>query len=297
MRTQVPVAAVTGASGYLGSQICTTLESDGWRVIRLTRSPDRGHGQVSLYDLAMPITAQAAEALRSADALIHAAYDLSLTRPVDIWRVNVEGTCRLLEAAKDAAVNRIIVLSSMSAFAGTTQLYGRAKLDIEAMTTEHGGCAIRPGLVYSERAGGMAGAMRKLTILPIVPVIAGGAGVYTVSEQDLMRVIALLASATALEHGTISVAHPSRVNLTDLLRAFAAQEDRRCRFVPVPWQVIYWLLRSGESMRLRMPFRADSLLGLIRTAPDLAGGDELARLGVTLQGFPVSGSTVPSGAH
>jgi nucleoside-diphosphate-sugar epimerase len=245
----------------------------------------------------MPLTAQAAEALRSADALIHAASDLSLTSSADIWRVNVEGTRRLLEAAKDAAVDRIIVLSSMSAFEGTTQLYGRAKLDIEAMTTESGGCAVRPGLVYSERAGGMAGAMRKLTILPIVPVITGGTGVYTVREHDFMKVIVLLASAMTLEPGTISVAHPSRVPLTDLMRAFAAQEGRRCRFVPVPWQLIYWLLRSGEYMRLHLPFRADSLLGLIHTAPGLAGGEQLARLGVTLHAFTVSGSTVPSGAR
>jgi len=152
-------------------------------------------------------------------------------------------------------------------------------------------------LVYSERAGGMAGALRKLTILPIVPVIAGGAGVYTVQEQDLMRVIALLASATTVAPGTISVAHPSRVSLRDLMRAFAAQEDRRCRFVPVPWQLIYWLLRSGEFMRLRLPFRADSLLGLIHTAPGLAGGEQLTRLGVTLHAFSVGGATLPSGAH
>ena len=297
MGIQAPVAAVTGASGYLGSQICQTLESSGWQAIRLTRSPEQSHGQVFSYDLAMPVTAQAREALRSADALIHAAYDLSLTSSADIWRVNVEGTRRLLKAAKEAAVGRIIVLSSMSAFAGTTQLYGRAKLDIEAITTEFGGCAVRPGLVHSERAGGMVGALRKLTNLPIVPVIAGGAGVYTVREQDLMRVIALLASATTLEPGTISVAHPSRVTLIDLLRAFAAQEDRRCRFVPVPWQLIYWLLRGGELMRLRLPFRADSLLGLVHTAPGLIGGDQLARLGVTLHAFTVSGSTVPSGAH
>ena len=297
MGTQAPVVAITGAGGYLGSQICETLESGGWQAIRLARSPDRGHGQVCSYDLAMPITAQASEALRSADALIHAAYDLSLTSSADIWRVNVEGTRRLLRAAKDAAVDRIIVLSSMSAFKGTTQLYGRAKLDIEATTTESGGCAIRPGLVYSERAGGMAGALRKLTILPIVPVIAGGAGVYTVQEQDLMRVIALLASATTVAPGTISVAHPSRVSLRDLMRAFAAQEDRRCRFVPVPWQLIYWLLRSGEFMRLRLPFRADSLLGLIHTAPGLAGGEQLTRLGVTLHAFSVGGATLPSGAH
>ena len=36
---------------------------------------------------------------------------------------------------------------------------------------------------------------------------------------------------------------------------------------------------------MRLPFRADSLLGLIHTAPSLAGGDQLARLGVTLHGF------------
>jgi nucleoside-diphosphate-sugar epimerase len=297
MLTQAPVAAVTGASGYLGSRICQTLESRGWHTIRLTRSPEQGHGQVLSYDLAMPVTAQANEALRSANALIHAAYDLSLTSSADIWRVNVEGTRRLLKAAREAAVGRIIVLSSMSAFAGTTQLYGRAKLDIEAITTEAGGCAVRPGLVYGEQAGGMVGALRKLTNLPIVPVIAGGTGVYTVREQDLMGVIALLASAVAQEPRIISVAHPSRVTLKDLLRAFAAQEDRQCRFVPVPWQLIYWLLRSGEFTHLRLPFRADSLLGLIHTAPSLVGEDQLARLGVTVQAFTASGPAVPSGAY
>ena len=297
MRRQAPVAAVSGASGYLGSQICETLESRGWRAIRLTRSPDRNRDEVFSYDLAMPITAQVREALRSADALIHTAYDLSLTSPADIWRVNVGGTRRLLKAAREAAVGRIIALSSMSAFEGTTQLYGRAKLDIEAITTEFGGCAVRPGLVYSERAGGMVGALRKLTTLPIVPVIAGGAGVYTVREQDFMKVIALLASAATLEPGTISVAHPSPVTLVDLMRALAAQEDRRCRFVPVPWHLIYWLLRSGEFTGLRLPFRADSLLGVVHTAPGLVGGDQLARLGVTLHAFTASGSTVPSGAH
>jgi nucleoside-diphosphate-sugar epimerase len=285
MPRPVRVAAVTGASGYLGTQICDTLESSGWHVVRLVRSAGRSHGQALRYDLATPVTARVREALRSADALIHAAYDLSLTSRADIWRVNVEGTRRLLEAARETAVGRIIVFSSMSAFAGTSQLYGRAKLDIEAMTVECGGCAVRPGLVYSDQAGGMAGAMRKLTTAPIVPVIAGGAGVYTVREEDLMGAIARLASATTLEPGTISIADPNRVTLLNLMRTFAAQENRRCRFVPVPWQLVYWLLRSGELMRLRLPFRADSLLGLIHTAPGLAGADQLARLGVTVHAF------------
>jgi nucleoside-diphosphate-sugar epimerase len=246
----------------------------------------------------MPVTARVREALRSANALIHAAYDLSLTSPADIWRVNVAGTRRLLEAAREAAVGRIIALSSMSAFAGTSQLYGRAKLEIEAMTIECGGCAIRPGLVYSDHAGGMAGAMRRLAALPIVPVIAGGAGVYTVREEDLMKAIALLVSATTLEPGTISIAHPSRVTMKNLLRTFAAQENRRCRFVSVPWQPVYWLLRGGELIRLHLPFRADSLLGLVHTAPGLAGGDQLTRLGVTLHAFePAKDPAALPGGH
>ena len=45
MLTPAPVAVVTGASGYLGSQICDTLESSGWHVVRLARSPGKSHGQ------------------------------------------------------------------------------------------------------------------------------------------------------------------------------------------------------------------------------------------------------------
>ena len=89
----------------------------------------------------------------------------------------------------------------------------------------------------------------KLTILPIVPVIAGGAGVYTVREEDLMRAIALLVSATTLEPGTISIAHPSRVTLKNL-----TENLRSARKPPVPVRpcalaLVYWLLRSGELMR------------------------------------------------
>ena len=288
--TARPVAAVTGASGYLGSRICATLESRGWQVVRLVRAPGEGHGRAYAYDLGAPVSPEVYGLLDSTDVLVHAAYDLALTRAVDIWRVNVEGTRRLLEVASKARVRRILVLSSMSAFEGTTQLYGRAKLDIEIMTRQFGGCALRAGLVYGKQSRGMAGALRKLAGLPVVPLIAGDPRLYTVSECDLMAAVAALAAADPLPAGMISVAHPVPVPLRDLMTAFAAREGHNCHFVKIPWQPVYGLLRAAESVGLHLPFRADSLLALVRGAPRVVNGDKLTGLGVTLHAFGSSPS-------
>ena len=277
-----PVAAVTGANGYLGSRICATLESKGWTVVRLARSPSPGDSLSRRYDLATPVDN---DVLRSVDLLVHAAYDFSLTSRAHIWRVNVEGTRRLLRTACDSKVGRILVLSTMSAYAGTTQLYGQAKLAIEAETTAAGGCVIRPGLVYGERAAGMAGALQKITRLPIVPLVAGNSRQYPVHVEDLMTAIAKLAAAETLPAGPIGVANPTPVTFRNLLVALAAQEGRRCHFVQVRWQLVYWALRVGEIMPIALPFRSDSLLGLVHSAPNVPGVEELERLGVTLRAF------------
>lgn len=277
-----PVAAVTGAYGYLGSRICTTLESKGWRVVRLVRSPYPADDSSRPYDLAAPVDS---DVLRSVDLLVHAAYDFSITSRTDIWRVNVEGTRRLLGTARDAEVRRILVLSTMSAYDRTTQLYGQAKLAIEEATVAARGCAIRPGLVYGEHPAGMAGALLKITHLPIVPLVAGNARQYPVHVDDLMTAIGALATADTLPAGPIGVANPTPVSFRDLLVALAEQEGRRCYFVPVPWQLAYWALRVGELLPIALPFRSDSLLGLVHSAPFVPGVEELEKLGVKLRAF------------
>jgi nucleoside-diphosphate-sugar epimerase len=78
--------AVTGASGYLGSRISERFASLGWRVVRLVRSPRLGEAGDRRYDIAAPLPPSL---LASVEVLVHAAYDLSLTRRADVWRVNV----------------------------------------------------------------------------------------------------------------------------------------------------------------------------------------------------------------
>jgi nucleoside-diphosphate-sugar epimerase len=280
-----PVAVVTGASGYLGSRISDTLEAAGWRVVKLARSPAQVTGECHAYDLTVPVTEQVRSVLRSADVFVHAAYDMSVTSEADIWRVNVEGTRRVLAAATDSATRRVLVLSSMSAFDGTTQMYGRAKLDIEAMTMRCGGIAIRPGVVIAESPRGMAGALHALTRLPFVPLLTGEPAVHVVREDELLQAVTALATVPDPGPITIPVAHSKPIPLRDLMTLLANGSGRDCRFVPVPWWAVYYALRSAEAAHLRLPFRADSLLALVRTPPDAADSEALRRLGVPISGY------------
>jgi nucleoside-diphosphate-sugar epimerase len=280
MRPTQKTAAITGAHGYLGGVIRRSRATSGWRSISLVRSPVEADGEARRFDLAAPCDDHL---LVDVDVLIHCAYDLTLTKRSDIARVNVEGTRRLLHAAADAGVPRVIVLSSMSAYEGTTQIYGQAKLAIEAATLAVGGCVLRPGLVYGDGAGGMVAGLRKLVRLPLVPVPTGHARQFTVHEDDFAAVVAAVAQAPAAPVRPIGVAHPKGVEFRDLLSTFASWGGRTCRFVPVPWQPMYWALRSVELLPVTLPFRADSLLGLVRPAPSVPGGAELEALGVSLR--------------
>jgi nucleoside-diphosphate-sugar epimerase len=281
-----PAVGITGASGYLGGLIRRSFDASDWRTVALVRSPSPDDRDARRYDLADDVSDDVFGGL---DTIVHCAYDLTLHRPADIDQVNVEGTRRMLEAAGRAGVRRVIVLSSMSAYDGTTQIYGRAKLAIEAATLAAGGAILRPGLVYGPRPGGMADALRKLARLPLVPVPSGDSRQYTVHEDDLAAAVVAVAQTAVLPTVPVSVASPHAVAFRGLLSEFARSEGRNCRFVRVPWKWMYWSLRLGEMLPVGLPVRADSMLGLVKPAPGLVGIHQLQELGVQPRDFALAG--------
>ena len=83
-------------------------------------------------------------------ALVHCAYDFHPVKRAEIRRVNVEGSRKLLVAAQAGGVERMAVMSSISAFKGCRSLYGQAKLEIEAAAASFGALVVRSGLVYGD---------------------------------------------------------------------------------------------------------------------------------------------------
>lgn len=108
---------ITGAAGFLGAALCDRLTSEGDEVVGVDRVADPARG-VHAGDTTDPAPWRAL--LDGCDAVIHTAAVVSNAVDLDEqWRINVLGTRRVVEAARDAGVRRVVHLSSVRAFSDT----------------------------------------------------------------------------------------------------------------------------------------------------------------------------------
>jgi nucleoside-diphosphate-sugar epimerase len=252
--------AVTGASGYVGSAIARCFREHAWQVHELGRRSARP------YDLASDVSVD----WSGIDALVHCAWDFTLTRREDIERVNVRGSVRLMEAARQAGVARGVFISSLSCFAGCRSLYGRGKLAVEREAARMGFAVVRPGLVYGERPGGMMGSLEKaVKASAVVPLIGNGSHPqYPVHEEDLAALVFALCQPGKATAEPVSAASGEAIPFRDLLGRIAARHGRKPKFIPVPWRLILAGLKGMELVGLNPPFRSDSLIGFIFQNPE-----------------------------
>ncbi|RJP23237.1 MAG: NAD-dependent epimerase/dehydratase family protein [Candidatus Abyssobacteria bacterium SURF_5] len=114
---------VTGASGFIGSNLCKRLVADGNRVYALARNPTEQSGEGLSYvrgDILNPKSFQAV--LHDCDLIFHCAACVSFDKKdyPQAFEVNVEGTERILEAAHRAGVKKVVHLSACAVLGFST---------------------------------------------------------------------------------------------------------------------------------------------------------------------------------
>lgn len=126
---------VTGGTGVLGSEVVSRLQAAGHtaRIMSRHAKPDGAGARVEWAQASIEAGEGLAEACAGADAIVHCASSpFRRTREVD-----VEGTRRLLEAAKTASVAHFVYISIV----GIDRVplgYYKAKLAAERVIEESG---------------------------------------------------------------------------------------------------------------------------------------------------------------
>jgi nucleoside-diphosphate-sugar epimerase len=279
------ICAITGGNGYVGGCVKKLFVSRGWEIFELTRRPRPGSRsfQFQLGDDLSP------ELLSGVTAFVHCAYDFTPVQWDDIAAVNVEGSRKILQAARAASVPRIVFISSISAFDGCRSLYGKAKLEIEKIALDVGALVVRPGLVYGGVAGGMFGKLaEKMKKSTIVPLVGNGSQIqFLVHNEDLCAFIDKFASGNLeTPPRVVTAAHEHPWPFKELIREIAGAQGKKPAFIPVPWRAVWLALKSAELCGLRLNFRSDSLVSLMyqNPAPDFS---QNANLGLTCRPFKV----------
>ncbi len=235
--TARPTIGLTGASGFIGRRIATTLGLDGYRVRALIRRPNAelaAHAQTVRGDLADE--AALAALVDGVSAVIHCAGAVRARSAAEFHQINAQpaGTLGRLCAARGV---RLVLVSSLAARAPELSAYAASKREAEkALGTVDGldWCAIRPPLVYGpgDRATlPLFRAMRRGWL----PVPAGGGGRFSaIHADDLAAAIVRLASGSAQGIFDIADGKATGYGWRDMAAVAAAHLKRPVRCVPVP---------------------------------------------------------------
>jgi nucleoside-diphosphate-sugar epimerase len=270
------ICAITGSNGYVGGCVRNYFAAHGWEILELTRLPKLSSRGIQ-FKLGSEISASA---LAGVEALVHCAYDFKPLTMDEIRAVNVAGTEKLFRAARAAGVKKIICISTISAFDGCRSLYGKAKLEIEKIALNHGALVIRPGLVYGEGSGGMFGKLTaQVRKSSVIPLIGDGAQIqFLVHQEDLCAFIEKVAAGKIIIAPLVfTAANAQPWPLKKLLLEIARRQNKKIKFIPLPWRLVWLGIKSAEVCGLKLNFRSDSLVSLMHQnpAPDFSANAEV----------------------
>ncbi len=165
--------ALTGASGFVGSALLRRLRSSGWNVRALCRSlppaGPPGEDRLEWIRGSLEDVDSLRALVRGATAVVHCAGAIRGASAADFDRANVDGTARLVGAARAQRPDmRFLLVSSLAARAPELSHYARRTLPLVrcmrlGIAPVLGGPQARFSLVYVED---LADAVRHLLEVP-----------------------------------------------------------------------------------------------------------------------------------
>jgi nucleoside-diphosphate-sugar epimerase len=232
------LAAVTGATGFIGRHLVTALRRHGWDVrILARRHPAELLSPHHRFELVLGDLADAAaleKLVGGADAVIHLGGVVKALRREDFYAANEGGTERLLQAAARAAPSAMLIhVSSLAAREPGLSPYcdskHRAELKVQALAGERNWTILRPPAVYGPGDREILPLFRaaKLGVVPYPA--AAGAAVSLIHVADLADALVACLGRSGPLHAVYEIDDgvPGGYRWPDILGALGEAVGRR----------------------------------------------------------------------
>ena len=257
--------AITGATGNVGTALVRALAADPGvdEVVGIARRPAPSGFPVGRFAQLDVSHDELGAVFAGADVVVHLAWEIQPSRDRDrLWRTNVLGTRRVLDAAVAAGVPRFVMASSIGVYSkgpkdrlvdeswpragipSSTYSVHKASVErlLDAVQVRHGGLRIvrmRPALIFQRAAATeqrglfvgpfLPGGLLKRGRLPVLPDVAG-LRFQAVHADDVAEAYRLAILSPAA-HGAYNVAAEPVLDLPQIGTARGARTLRVPRSV------------------------------------------------------------------
>ena len=265
---------ITGATGFIGSQLCVALADTQHVVTKVSRSPNSGiepHSSSQIFaDLQKPVDYDTL--LKDCEVIVHLAGRVHIVNDPDndsesaYIAANTTATLNLARAAVACGVKRFIFLSSVKVNGESTELnrpftpestprptdgYGRSKMDAElgllhiAESSALEVVILRPPLVYGPGVRANFLELMKLVYKQIpLPLGSVNNRRSLVGIDNLVSLIVTCLDHLAAPNQIFLVSDNADLSTPDLIRLIAHAQGRQSRLFPFPPA----LLRLGAKL-------------------------------------------------
>jgi uncharacterized protein YbjT (DUF2867 family) len=236
---------VTGGTGFVGSGIVHALRAEDRPVRCLVRDRRKASRLASwgceLVDGDVTDAASLRPAVEGCDRVIHLVAIRSGSRR-DFERIMEQATRDLVAAAREAGVDRFVLMSALGTTEETRDLvsYYHAKWDMEqtvkASGLEH--VIFRPSFVFAEEGGALGEFKRVARLAPVTPVVGSGEQhIQPIWRDDVAAYFTRGLDLPAAANRTFELGGPDVVTWDELWRRLRRALGIRRRplvHVPVP---------------------------------------------------------------
>jgi len=246
----VALSVITGAFGFSGNSIAKRLLAMGERVLTLTNHP-RAKAAFESAPLDFENLSGLARSMAGAAVLYNTYWVRFAHGGVDHGKA-VENTRRLIRAAEEAGVQRIVHISITNPSSDSTSPYFKGKADVEdAIRSSSLSYAIlRPAVVFGERdilINNIAWLLRRFPVFAVPGT--GDYGLQPIFVEDLAELA--VAAGHGHENVVIDAAGPEIYRYSDLVRLIRTAVGSRSRIINLSPSSVYltsrllgWLVRD-----------------------------------------------------
>ena len=225
--------AITGATGFVGTHLTSRLESEGHELVLIARRSR--NDRVAVSDLSN--AEQLRELFAGCKAIAHCA---GINREIGeqtYQRVHIEGTRNVVEAAKAAGVEKIVLMSFLRARPNCGSAYHESKWEAEEIVRNSGldYTILKAGVVYGRGDHMLDHLSHALHTFPIFGLVGmKEKSIRPLAVEDLVHVMRAALVDRRLKRQTVAVLGPEEIYLSEAVRRVAEVVGKQPLMFPLP---------------------------------------------------------------